>query len=91
MSKKLNTGTIAGGVVGGLIGLGIITGLIVFFLMRRRQNNIAPYATYNAAQDGAPRGDAPLHVSPMSRYSYINQHPRLYVSHFSTFGQVSTT
>jgi hypothetical protein len=92
VSKKPNADAIAGGVVGGLVGLGIITGLIVFFLLRRRQSNTAlyAYATYRTAQDGTPRDGAPLHASPMSQYSYINRLSRLYVSPFSPFGQVPT-
>jgi len=86
-SKKSNAGAIAGGVVGGLAGLGIIAALVTFFIMHRRRTQVAPSATYgnfytsrsDAPLNSPPVNSVPLSSSPpMSQNPYNNQAPRLY-------------
>ena len=83
-SHKSNTGAIAGGVVGGLVGLALIAGAVVFF-MRRRQAGTA----LSSAQ--GPPSEAPLNSPPlMQQFSqpsydqttyngsnqYVSNHPQ---------------
>lgn len=57
--ESLNTGAIAGGVVGGLAGLGLIIFAVVFFLRRKKKQDAPPWVA------PSPDGQKPL-VTPSS-------------------------
>jgi hypothetical protein len=50
-SGNSHVGAIAGGILGGIAGLGLLVGLAVFFFLRRRRSHTAPSAAYSSLFD----------------------------------------
>lgn len=75
-SGHKNTGAIAGGVVGGVLGLALIAGLIFFFLRRRNQGKRVPpsAAIYEKAPLGSPPTSPPPHTLTYGDGSTTYQH-----------------
>jgi len=77
-----STAAIVGGVVGGIVGLALIAGVVVFFVMKKRRPQTPPSTQFTAApmSPASPSGvytDTTPFVPKMAQ-------PRLYVSRENT-------
>jgi len=59
-----NAGAIAGGVVGGLAGLGIITALVVWFIMKRKRSKVAPSGAFMNSRQTPSNYNYPTYEPP---------------------------
>jgi hypothetical protein len=80
-------GAIAGGVVGGVVLLGALIGLGVFFFLRRRRAQVAPSTAYGSVLNagGYPTGppaskEYNYNQTPFTPVSTDMAIPKLYVS-----------
>jgi len=65
-TKQSNPVAIAGGVVGGLVGITAIAGGVAVFLVRRKRFSRAPSASYGSYSDGQSQSQTALYSPPMS-------------------------
>lgn len=57
-----NAGAIAGGIVGGLAGLGIIAALVVWFVMKKKRSKVAPSSAF--INNYPPQNNYPKYEHP---------------------------
>ena len=61
-----NVGAIAGGVVGGLAGLGILTALVVWYIMKRKRSQVAPSSAYMNSSQPPNKFNPPNYEPPLT-------------------------
>ncbi|KAF8557316.1 hypothetical protein OG21DRAFT_1482401 [Imleria badia] len=73
--SKSDTAAIAGGVVGGVVGLALIVGLAVFFVIKKKRSQIPPSAQFAGAQ---PLSSIYTDSTPFAAQAPQMVQPRLY-------------